>query len=98
MNWWQMLLDSPAQIAIITGIGAAGVVVPAALCGWYLRGWWIARRPDGPLLVTIKNLEQSNEQLIEIAREADDRCDALVGYAHHAARHFTELADLSIDK
>ncbi len=97
MNWWQMLLDSPAQIAIITGIGAAVVVIPASMGGWYLRGWWIDKRPDGPLLITIKKLEENNTQLIKIARDADERCDAFVGYAHTVVRHFTDLAELSVD-
>ena len=93
MTWWRILLDSPAQLAIIGGVTAALVCVPVFWLGWYVRGWWISKRPDGPLLITIKILEEENTELKKRTFDAEEICRKVTGYADRVARTFKTFAE-----
>ena len=92
MTWWRMLLDSPAQLAIIAGVSSAIVALPVFFLGWHIRGWWISKRPDGPLIVTIRKQAEEKEELLRRTVEAEEKARRISAYATQAARHFAELA------
>lgn len=93
MTWWRMLLDSPVQIGIVAGLAGAIVVAPSVLVGWSLRGWWIAKRPDGPLITRIKQLEEERDKSEAWANKAVAHETAIVGYAIGAARRLQSMAE-----
>ena len=93
MTWWRMLLDSPAQLAIIAGVSSAIVALPVFFLGWHIRGWWISKRPDGPLIVTIRKQAEEKEELLKRTDIAEDKARVLGAYATQVARHFAELAE-----
>ena len=80
MTWWQMLLDSPAQIGIIAAVVVVIVMVPLFSLGWVIRGWWISKRPDGPVIIEIKRLQQKVNTLVEEDTKHMEKFGIIRGY------------------
>jgi len=93
MIWWQRLLDSPTQLAIMIGVVVAIVAPGLVMVGWHLRGWWISKRPDGPLITRIKQLEEERDAANDWATLAVEHETLTVGYATHAAQRLMSMAE-----